>query len=54
METLQLKKAHKGGNIVQTKPVDMHLFDTEPMARECFEEQDVSLSAKTCRETTQK
>jgi hypothetical protein len=37
METPQSKKAHKGGKIVRTKPVDMRLFDTEPMAREMFQ-----------------
>jgi hypothetical protein len=37
METPQSKKSHKGGKIVQTKPMDMHLFDTEPMAREMFQ-----------------
>jgi hypothetical protein len=37
METPQSKKAHKGGKIVRTEPVDMHLFDTEPMAREIFQ-----------------
>lgn len=36
METPQLKKAHKSGKIVRTEPVDMCLFDTEPMAREMF------------------
>jgi hypothetical protein len=36
METPQSKKAHKGGKIVRTEPVDMRLFDTEPMAREMF------------------
>jgi hypothetical protein len=37
METPQSKKAHKGGKIVRTEPVDMHLFDTEPMVREIFQ-----------------
>jgi hypothetical protein len=26
-----------GGKIVRTKPMDMHLFDTDPMAREIFQ-----------------
>ena len=37
METPKSKKAHKGGKIVRTEPVDMHLFDTDPMAREAFQ-----------------
>ena len=37
METPQSKKAHKGGKIVRTEPVDMRLFDTEPMARDIFQ-----------------
>jgi hypothetical protein len=37
METPQPKKPHKGGNIVRKKPVDMRLFDTEPMAGEIFQ-----------------
>jgi hypothetical protein len=37
METPQMKKTHKGGKVVRTEPVDMHLFDTEPMAREVFQ-----------------
>jgi hypothetical protein len=36
METPQSKKEHKGGKIVRIEPVDMHLFDREPMAREMF------------------
>jgi hypothetical protein len=32
-----MKKTHKGGKVVRTEPVDMHLFDTEPMAREVFQ-----------------
>jgi hypothetical protein len=36
METPQKKKSHKGGNVVRTEPVDMHLFEEEPMAREFF------------------
>jgi hypothetical protein len=38
METPKSKKAHKGGKIVRTKPVDMHLFDTEPMEERPFRE----------------
>jgi hypothetical protein len=37
METPQLRKTHKGGKVVRTKPVDMHRFDIEPMAREVFQ-----------------
>jgi hypothetical protein len=37
METPKSRKTHKGGKVVRTKPVDMHLFDTEPMAREVFQ-----------------
>jgi hypothetical protein len=37
METPQSRKTHKGGKVVRTEPVDMHLFDTEPMAREAFQ-----------------
>jgi hypothetical protein len=37
METPQKKKSHKGGNVVRTEPVDMHLFEAEPMAREVFQ-----------------
>jgi hypothetical protein len=33
METPQSKKAHKGGKIVRTETMDMHLFDTKPMFR---------------------
>jgi hypothetical protein len=36
METPQKKKSHKGGNLVRTEPIDMHLFEAEPMAREVF------------------
>jgi hypothetical protein len=36
METPQMKKSHKGGKVVRTEPVDMHLFETKPMAREVF------------------
>ena len=32
-----MKKTHKGGKVVRTEPVDMHLFDIEPMAREVFQ-----------------
>jgi hypothetical protein len=32
-----MKKSHKGGKVVRTEPVDMHLFETEPMAREVFQ-----------------
>jgi hypothetical protein len=34
---LNRKKAHKGGKIVRKEPVDMRLFDTDPMAREAFQ-----------------
>jgi hypothetical protein len=37
METPQSKKSHTCGKIVRTEPVDMHLFDTEPMKREIFQ-----------------
>jgi hypothetical protein len=37
METPQSRKTHKGGKVVRTEPVDMHLFDTEPMEREVFQ-----------------
>jgi hypothetical protein len=37
METPQMKKSHKGGKVVRTEPVDMHLFETEPMSREVFQ-----------------
>jgi hypothetical protein len=37
METPQMNKTHKGGKVVRTEPVDMHLFDTKPMAREVFQ-----------------
>jgi hypothetical protein len=37
METPQSKKAHKGGMIVRIEPVDMRLFDTEPIVREIFQ-----------------
>jgi hypothetical protein len=36
METPHMK-SHKGGKVVRTEPVDMHLFETEPMAREVFQ-----------------
>ena len=37
METPQSRKTHKGGKVVRIEPVDMHHFDTEPMAREVFQ-----------------
>jgi hypothetical protein len=37
METSQMKKSRKGGKLVRTEPVDMHLFEIEPMAREVFQ-----------------
>jgi hypothetical protein len=37
METPQMKNSHKGGKAVRTEPVDMHLFEAEPMAREFFQ-----------------
>jgi hypothetical protein len=37
MENPKSKKAHKGGNIVRKKTMDMLLFNTEPMAREAFQ-----------------
>jgi hypothetical protein len=37
MENPQMRKTHKGGKVVRTEPVDMHLFDAEPMAREAFQ-----------------
>jgi hypothetical protein len=36
METPQLRKTHKGGKVVRTKPVYMHLFDIKPITREPF------------------
>ena len=32
-----MNKSHKGGKLVRTEPVDMHLFEIEPMAREVFQ-----------------
>jgi len=32
-----MKKTHKGGKVVRTGPVDMHLFDIELVAREVFQ-----------------
>jgi hypothetical protein len=32
-----MKNTHKGGKVVIIEPLDMHLFDTEPMAREVFQ-----------------
>jgi hypothetical protein len=37
METPQLRKTHKGGKVVRKKPVDMHIFDIEPIVREAFQ-----------------
>jgi hypothetical protein len=37
METPQSRKTHKGGKVVRTKPVDMRLFYTKPIAREAFQ-----------------
>jgi hypothetical protein len=37
METPQSRKTHKGGKVVRKESVEMHLFDTEPMAREAFQ-----------------
>jgi hypothetical protein len=37
METPQSRKTHKGGKVVRKEPVDMHLFDIKPMAREVFQ-----------------
>jgi len=37
METPQKKKSHKGGTVVRTEPIDMHLFEAEPMVREFFQ-----------------
>jgi hypothetical protein len=37
METPQLRNTHKGGKVVRTEPVDMHIFDIEPMEREVFQ-----------------
>jgi hypothetical protein len=37
METPQSRKTHKGGKVVRKEPVDMYLFDTEPMEREIFQ-----------------
>ena len=32
-----MKNSHKGAKLVRTEPVDMHLFEAEPMAREVFQ-----------------
>jgi hypothetical protein len=32
-----MNKSHKPRKLVRTEPVDMHLFETEPMAREVFQ-----------------
>jgi hypothetical protein len=37
MENPQKKKSHKGGKVVRTEPVDMHLFEAEPITREVFQ-----------------
>jgi hypothetical protein len=37
METPQSKKAHKGGKIVRTEPMDMRLFERESMTRDIFQ-----------------
>jgi hypothetical protein len=37
METPQSRKTYKGGKVVKTEPVDMHIFDTESIAREAFQ-----------------
>jgi hypothetical protein len=37
MDTPQMKKLHKGDMIVRTEPVDMHLFEIEPMERQVFQ-----------------
>jgi hypothetical protein len=37
METPQMNKSHKGGKVVRTEPMDMHLFETEPMERKVFQ-----------------
>jgi hypothetical protein len=37
METPKSKKAHKGGKIVRTEPMDMRLLYTKPMEREAFQ-----------------
>jgi hypothetical protein len=37
METPHMKNSHKGGKVVRTARVDMHLFETETMAREVFQ-----------------
>jgi hypothetical protein len=31
-----MNKSHKGGKVVRTEPVDVHLFDEDPMDREVF------------------
>jgi hypothetical protein len=36
METPHMNNSHKGGKVVRTELMDMHLFETEPMAREFF------------------
>jgi hypothetical protein len=37
METPHMKKTNKGGKVVRTEPLDMHIFDTKPMVREVFQ-----------------
>jgi hypothetical protein len=45
-----MKKSHKGGKVVKTEPVDMHLFEAEPMAREVFQRVGCLSSTKICKE----
>jgi hypothetical protein len=37
METHHQKKSHKGGTMVRNEPLDMHLFDVEPMFMEFYQ-----------------
>jgi hypothetical protein len=50
METPHMKKSHKGGKVVRTEPVDMHLFEIEPMDKKFFEGWDASHYARICKE----
>jgi len=37
MDNPHHKKIHKGGDIMRTKPYDMHLFYSETLIREAFQ-----------------
>ena len=36
MDSQQLKKTHKGGDIVRIDPYDMQLLESDPLIREAF------------------